>query len=150
LVHGLLGYGQLKVCGWTIASYFSNIPEFLSASGNRVLVAQLSPTGGVAERATQLKLFLDREAPREPVHLLAHSMGGLDARYMISRLDMAARVLTLTTLGTAHRGTAFATRSLPRAWHAPGPSHPRTSGGARAFRPPRPRHTWPGQSWSGR
>jgi len=114
LVHGLLGYSQLKVCGWTIASYFSNIPEFLSASGNRVLVAQMSPTGGVAERAAQLKLFLDREAPREPVHLFAHSMGGLDARYMISRLDMAARVLTLTTLGTPHRGTAFADWGVSR------------------------------------
>jgi triacylglycerol lipase len=35
-------------------------------------------------------------------------MGGLDARYLISRLAMASRVLTLTTLGTPHRGTAFA------------------------------------------
>jgi triacylglycerol lipase len=114
LVHGLLGYSQLKVCGWTIASYFSNIPELLSASGNRVLVAQMSPTGGVAERAAQLKLFLDREAPGQPVHLFAHSMGGLDARYMISRLDMAGRVLTLTTLGTPHRGTAFADWGVSR------------------------------------
>jgi triacylglycerol lipase len=108
LVHGLLGYGRLEVCGWTISSYFCNIPELLSAGGNRVLVAQMSPTGGVAERAAQLKLFLGREVPREPVHLIAHSMGGLDARYMISRLDMASLVLTLTTLGTPHRGTAFA------------------------------------------
>ena len=35
-------------------------------------------------------------------------MGGLDSRYMISKLDMADRVLSLTTLGTPHRGTAFA------------------------------------------
>jgi triacylglycerol lipase len=35
-------------------------------------------------------------------------MGGLDARYMISRMDMAGSVQTLTTLGTPHRGTAFA------------------------------------------
>ena len=39
LVHGLLGYGRLKLGGWTIASYFAKIPEFLSAAGNRVLVA---------------------------------------------------------------------------------------------------------------
>jgi triacylglycerol lipase len=35
-------------------------------------------------------------------------MGGLDARYMISRLGMANRVLSLTTLGTPHRGSSFA------------------------------------------
>src|SRR5207302_8472986 len=108
LVHGLLGYGRLKLGGWTIASYFAKIPEFLSAAGNRVLVAQLSPTGGVAERAAQLKRFLDRDAAGEAVHLFAHSMGGLDARYLISRLNMASRVLSLTTLGTPHRGSAFA------------------------------------------
>jgi triacylglycerol lipase len=114
LVHGLLGYDRVKLGGWTIASYFSKIPEFLAASGNRVLLAQLSPTGGVTERARQLKIFLDREAPDEPVHLLAHSMGGLDARYMISRLGMAARVLTLTTIGTPHRGTTFADWGMRR------------------------------------
>lgn len=108
LVHGLLGYDRLRLGGRTIASYFSKIPELLVAGGNRVLVPKLSPTGGVAERAAQLKLFLEQNTPKEPVHLIAHSMGGLDARYLISRLDMAARVLTLTTLGTPHRGTAFA------------------------------------------
>jgi triacylglycerol lipase len=35
-------------------------------------------------------------------------MGGLDARYMLSRLGMGPRALSLTTLGTPHRGTAFA------------------------------------------
>src|SRR5262249_5187529 len=38
------------------------------------------------------------------VHVFAHSMGGLDARYMISRLGMAKRVLSLTTIATPHRG----------------------------------------------
>ena len=35
-------------------------------------------------------------------------MGGLDARYMISRLGMADRVLSLTTIATPHRGSPFA------------------------------------------
>jgi triacylglycerol lipase len=108
LVHGLLGYDRLTVGGRTLASYFATIPELLTGSGNRVLVPKLSPTGGVAERAAQLKGFLDQNAPQGTVHIIAHSMGGLDARYLIRRLDMASRVLTLTTLGTPHRGTAFA------------------------------------------
>jgi triacylglycerol lipase len=71
----------------------------------------------VAARADQLKRFLEREFRSEPVHLIAHSMGGLDSRYMVSRLDMAKRVLTLTTLGTPHRGTSFADWGVKRLSH---------------------------------
>src|SRR5262249_51569241 len=73
-----------------------------------VLTPQLSPTAGIAARAAQLKEFLERECRGEPVHLFGHSMGGLDSRFMIARLGMAERVLTLTTVGTPHRGSAFA------------------------------------------
>lgn len=109
LVHGLMGYDQLVLRGWPpLATYFHNIPSALEAVGLRVLIPRLSPTGGVAQRAEELKAFLDRQAPGEKVHLFAHSMGGLDSRYMISHLDMAERVASLTTLGTPHRGTTFA------------------------------------------
>lgn len=108
LVHGLLGFDRVQVANYTVAGYFPGIFESLVAGGNRVLVPALSPTGGVAQRGQQLKDFLDKECPAEPVHLIAHSMGGLDARYMISHLGMEHRVLTLTTVGTPHRGTAFA------------------------------------------
>jgi triacylglycerol lipase len=108
LVHGLLGFGRLRMGQWVLADYFHGIPNVLEKAGNRVLVPNLALTGGIAERARQLKAFLDRESSGEPVHLLGHSMGGLDARYLISRLGMADRVLSLTTLGTPHRGTTFA------------------------------------------
>jgi triacylglycerol lipase len=114
LVHGLLGYDRVKVGGWTVANYFRGIPELLERSGNRVLMTRVSPTAGVAVRAAQLKAYLDREMPEEPVHILAHSMGGLDARYMVSRLGMADRVLTLTTIATPHRGTSFADWGVQR------------------------------------
>lgn len=108
LVHGLLGFDRLQVGAWTFATYFCDIPEFLQQGGNRVLIARLSPTGGIADRARQLARFLDEEAPRTPVHLFAHSMGGLDSRYLISCLGLADRVLSLTTFGTPHQGTTFA------------------------------------------
>jgi triacylglycerol lipase len=114
LVHGLFGFDRLHVGPWTLFEYFRGIPAALRAGGNRVLVPQLSPTGGVAARAGQLAQFLDREAPHEPVHLITHSLGGLDSRYLISRLGMARRVLSLTTVGTPHRGSPFADWSVRR------------------------------------
>jgi triacylglycerol lipase len=107
-VHGLFGFDQLRMGSWVLADYFKGIPGPLRDAGNRVLLPRLSPTGGIAERAAQLKAFLDRESPHEPVHLFGHSMGGLDSRCMITRLGMASRVLSLTTLGAPHRGSPFA------------------------------------------
>jgi triacylglycerol lipase len=114
LVHGLLSFELLRLSDRTTHSYFPQVPEHLRSGGNRVLVPRLSPVGGVVERAGELKAFLDRHAPQEPVHLLAHSMGGLDARYMISRMGMSDRVLSLTTIGTPHRGSSFADWALRR------------------------------------
>lgn len=115
LVHGLCGYDRLTAFGWTIKDYFPGIREQLEAAGNRVLVPRLSLMRGVAERAAELKRFVERRVPDGgPVHLIGHSMGGLDSRFMISRLDMADRVRSLTTVGTPHRGTAFADWGVTR------------------------------------
>ncbi len=108
LVHGLLGYDRIQLGSWTLLEYFRGISRTLLAVGNRVLVPRLSLTAGVAERAGQLRGFIDRNAGTEPVHVVAHSMGGLDARHMIAHLGMADRVLSLTTIGTPHRGSPCA------------------------------------------
>src|SRR5581483_10052569 len=89
LVHGLFGFDRVQLAGLTMAQYFPGIRQCLERAGNRVIVPSLSPTGAVAGRAQQLKEVLQRDCPDRPVHILAHSMGGLDARYMISRLGMA-------------------------------------------------------------
>src|SRR4051812_35608663 len=96
LVHGLFGFDQFRLGSWLRVEYFHNIPGALRQAGNRVFVARVSPTGGVPRRAEQLRDFLLQTSPDEPVHIIAHSMGGLDARYMISRLDMAGHILSLT------------------------------------------------------
>jgi triacylglycerol lipase len=114
LVHGLMGFDAIKLGPVRLASYFPGVEAMLRAAGNRVFMARVSPTAGVAHRAAELREFLNREVPRESVHVFAHSMGGLDARYMISRLGMEDRVLTLTTIGTPHRGSAFADWGIRR------------------------------------
>lgn len=105
--HGLLGFGEMKL-GTGRLRYFKDIPDHLESAGNRVLMSGVSPTGSIARRAEKLKANIIREFGESPVHVIAHSMGGLDARYMISHLDMAGRVATLTCVGTPHRGSSFA------------------------------------------
>ncbi|MEN3362394.1 MAG: triacylglycerol lipase [Mycobacteriales bacterium] len=48
----------------------------------------------------------------ERVHVIAHSLGGVIARYYVQRLGGDARVHTLVTLGTPHSGT-YAAHLLP-------------------------------------
>ena len=49
------------------------------------------------------------------MHLVAHSLGGLVARYYVQRLGGDARVHTLVTLGTPHSGTQAARLGPPYA-----------------------------------
>lgn len=114
LVHGLLGFDRVKVGPFTLLRYFTGIEDTLVMSGYRVGVPNLYKTRGVAERAKQLASFVRDRFPNERVHVIAHSMGGLDARYMISRLGMHDRVLSLTTIATPHRGSTFADWAIRR------------------------------------
>jgi triacylglycerol lipase len=111
LVHGIFGFGQLKVAGVTVVDYFRGIPQALRAAGYSVpQPPSLNTAGSIVERAIDLKRYLESEpgVSGQQVHLIAHSLGGLDARYMISRLGMADRVLSLTTIGTPHQGSPIA------------------------------------------
>jgi triacylglycerol lipase len=114
LVHGLCGFDRVYALRRPLLDYFPGVRECLEAAGNRVFLARVSPTAGVRQRAADLRRFLQREVPAGPVHVVGHSMGGLDARYMIARLGMENRVLSLTTVATPHRGTSFADWGLRR------------------------------------
>jgi triacylglycerol lipase len=114
LIHGLMGYDHIQIAPAWRWDYFRGIVHALTQAGNRVLVPRLSRTSGIERRARQLKEFLDQHAPGDAVHAIAHSMGGLDARYLITHLGMAHRVLSLTTIGTPHRGTPFADWGIKR------------------------------------
>ena len=110
LHHGILGFPNLKV-GPVRLKYYRRIDRVLSKLGHPVIVTRVHPTAGIEKRARQLKQFILRHLDilgRQRVLLIAHSMGGLDARYMISRLGMEDRVSALLTVTTPHRGSAFA------------------------------------------
>jgi triacylglycerol lipase len=88
-------------------NYFAPLAEFLKERGYRALYPQVFPLGSVAKRAAQLREQISAWTS-EPVNIIAHSMGGLDARYMITHLGMVDRVRSLTTIAAPHRGTVLA------------------------------------------
>ena len=75
----------------------------------RVLAMNYSPlTADVREAAARLAEeveLLVAETGYERIHVVGHSLGGLIARYYVTRLGGDARVHTLVTLGTPHQGT---------------------------------------------
>jgi pimeloyl-ACP methyl ester carboxylesterase len=58
----------------------------------------------IERSARRLADFVDKIGASR-VHIVAHSMGGLVARHYIERMHGAARVQSLVTIGTPHRGT---------------------------------------------
>jgi triacylglycerol lipase len=105
--HGMLAFSTLRMQLPDDLNSFTALRPLLRERGFRALFPQVAPTSGIAARAAQLRDKI-RAWTDEPVNIIAHSMGGLDARYMISRLGMAEHVRSLTTVGTPHRGTALA------------------------------------------
>jgi triacylglycerol lipase len=122
LVHGLLGFDALGV-GPTRVDYFRGFASKLEAAGLEVVTARMSPLAGVPTRAAQLARMVE-QLPHDRLVFVAHSMGGLDARWAIAREGLAARTQALLTIGTPHRGTPIADllslRPLERARKAMG------------------------------
>jgi triacylglycerol lipase len=106
LAHGLLGFDELRLAGRR-HDYFRGVSERLERDGCVVHRCRVARTAGVAARAAELAAFV-RALPARRVNLVAHSMGGLDARYALARLDLAGKVASLTTIGTPHLGTPLA------------------------------------------
>jgi triacylglycerol lipase len=92
--------------------YFRNIRSHLEKNGFDVHHTSVGFAEGVAGRAADLKREVERvlaaSKPHTKVHIVGHSMGGLDARHMIVDLGMADSVASLTTVGTPHKGSSFA------------------------------------------
>jgi triacylglycerol lipase len=108
LAHGLFGFKRIGVGRLTIASYFRGIPQALRSAGNRVLVTHVPALAGVDHRAKRLGDQIRGAFSDERVHVIGHSMGGLDARRLLADSSWHNQILSLTTIGTPHLGTSIA------------------------------------------
>jgi len=122
LAHGYLGYRSFLG-----SQCFNGVQAYLEAHYPvKVVATQVDPLKGVVYRGGQLhrqvlvalgdtppetteeKAIAGQLDPAQPLHLIAHSMGSLDCRFLLSPANpdnLADRIPTLTTIGGPHRGT---------------------------------------------
>lgn len=116
---GMFGFGTLGSY-----SYFAHVARELTArfaaAGHELTahVIEDLPTASIRRRSTRLAEVVHRTATgADPIHLLGHSTGGLDARLVASPsttsipadvLGWLPRLRTITTMNTPHYGTPLA------------------------------------------
>jgi triacylglycerol lipase len=113
LAHGIFGFGDMlprTLSFLPSVHYFNGVANHLRKLGHTVFEPQVNPIGSIQSRGDELAAeILKQTGPGDRLHILAHSMGGLDARCAITkRTDLVERVATLVTIGTPHRGSPVA------------------------------------------
>ena len=84
------------------------IPKILKENGADIYYGHQDSNGSIETNAYVLKdtvMDILNETKADKVNIIAHSKGGLDARYMISSLGMAEYVASLSTISTPHNGS---------------------------------------------
>ncbi|MDB5226683.1 MAG: alpha/beta hydrolase [Bacteroidota bacterium] len=112
LVSGLGFHDQSR-----LLNYWTGIPDFLKLHGCDVYTAQQEAFISIPDNAIKLKFrILDilEKTKKDKINIIGHSKGGLEARYLASRLQMDEHISSVTTLGSPHRGTHLADIILGR------------------------------------
>jgi len=105
LAHGMAGFNSL----FGVYEYWYGIPSALRDGGAKVYVTQVSQFNSSEQRGEQLLAQVRQivaATGQKKVHLIGHSHGGFDVRYVAAvRPDLVASV---TTVGSPHKGAALA------------------------------------------
>ena len=101
-LHGLMGGSKTSFAG--VVKHFEGL-------GCKVILPDVSAVNSTELRATQvadkIRQFLSSTSSAK-VNIVAHSQGGLDARYALSKLGMAGSVASLSMLSTPNYGSPLA------------------------------------------
>ncbi|MBO6229094.1 MAG: alpha/beta fold hydrolase [Ruminiclostridium sp.] len=104
LVHGVFFRDS------SVLNYWGRVPAALTRCGAVIRYGNQQSALSVRESAAELAERIEdvvKELGCEKVNIIAHSKGGLDARYAVSRLGSDKYVASLTTINTPHRGCIF-------------------------------------------
>lgn len=92
-------------------NYWGRIPKELELHGAKIYYGNHQSAASVPDSASELAVRIKelvKELGCEKLNIIAHSKGGLDCRYALSKLGIAPYVASLTTINTPHRGCEFA------------------------------------------
>ena len=92
------------------SNYWGRIPNQLIKHGAVIFYGYNDSTSTIENSAYEIKLRIKeilKEHHCNKINIIAHSKGGLDARYLISKLNMSKHIASLTTISTPHRGSEF-------------------------------------------
>lgn len=122
LTPGMFGFARLASF-----EYFEHVVRAIEhrfAARSRAVevhVCEVHPTSSICRRAARLARMIHETAGDgdDPIHIIGHSTGGLDARLLASpsanlpdagdRLAWLSRLRSVTTINTPHYGTPLAT-----------------------------------------
>ncbi|MCH8557686.1 MAG: hypothetical protein LAT84_07690 [Balneolia bacterium] len=110
LCHGFGAMGSFSSKGLLHATCM-----MLRERGVLAFAPNIAPYAKIETRAQDWAEAIDRIKEitgATKMHVVAHSMGGLDIRYAISSMDKYKDVISLTTVCTPHRGTSLSTLTL--------------------------------------
>lgn len=92
-------------------NYWGRIPKELEQNGAVVYYGNQQSAASVEECGKELAKRIQeivKETGCGKINIIAHSKGGLDSRYALSKLGISQYVASLTTINTPHRGCEFA------------------------------------------
>ena len=115
MVHGVF-FRDMKYL-----NYWGRIPRELIRNGAQVYYGNQQSAASVEDSAAELAERITEIVNTTgcgKVNIIAHSKGGLDARYALSALGMDKYTASLTTVCTPHRGCGFADFLLKKSSYA--------------------------------
>lgn len=91
--------------------FWGRIPRFLKEMGINVYYGNTDAWGTIEDNAKLLQQTIDdilSKTGADKINLIAHSKGGIDARFLISKLRYGHKIASLATISTPHYGTLIA------------------------------------------
>lgn len=104
MAHGFAGWANIGPL-----EYFYQVPETLRGDGHVVFVSAVDPFNDLYARGAELVTYVQTvlaQTGAAKVNIIAHSQGGLDARYVAHELPDS--VAAIVTIATPHQGTPVA------------------------------------------
>jgi triacylglycerol lipase len=111
----LLCHGYGAIASLVKPSPLYDIAMLLRTHHVTTFAPNIVPYAKIETRAQSWVHLIEQLTSKQSIdklNIIAHSMGGLDIRYALAKLDIAPQVASFTTICTPHRGTSLAELTL--------------------------------------